>query len=317
MDCAAIGKSATLPRISPDGRYILFSLGDFGQFHIWHTTSDLYVKDLKTGEVRKLSQASSDGSDSYHAWSSNGRWLVVASRRGDNNYSRAYIAYFDRNGKDHKAFLLPQEDPEQNTLLLKSYNVPELTRDAVSSAPNRLKRSSTTMTTARRFRINQMILTIFHKTDNDMTNKHSLRNVRSLACAMLLTTGSLLPLGAQKTNNAPAPILPLPEQRQVDWQKMETYAFIHFGLNTFNDREWGYGDTPASTFNPARLDCNQWVSTLKAAGMKGVIFTAKHHDGFCLWPFKGTDYNVAHSPLPRRERRRGARTARSLQKAGA
>ena len=98
-----------------------------------------------------------------------------------------------------------------------------------------------------------------------MTNKHSLRNVRSLACAMLLTTGSLLPLGAQKTNNAPAPILPLPEQRQVDWQKMETYAFIHFGLNTFNDREWGYGDTPASTFNPTRLDCNQWVATLKAA----------------------------------------------------
>ena len=130
-----------------------------------------------------------------------------------------------------------------------------------------------------------------------MTNKHSLRNVRSLACAMLLTTGSLLPLGAQKTNNAPAPILPLPEQRQVDWQKMETYAFIHFGLNTFNDREWGYGDTPAETFNPTRLDCNQWVATLKAAGMKGVIFTAKHHDGFCLWPFKGTDYNVAHSPF--------------------
>lgn len=130
-----------------------------------------------------------------------------------------------------------------------------------------------------------------------MTNKHSLRNVRSLACAMLLTTGSLLPLGAQKTNNAPTPILPLPEQRQVDWQKMETYAFIHFGLNTFNDREWGYGDTPAETFNPTRLDCNQWVATLKAAGMKGVIFTAKHHDGFCLWPFKGTDYNVAHSPF--------------------
>lgn len=140
MDCAAIGKSATLPRISPDGRYVLFSLGDFGQFHIWHTTSDLYVKDLKTGEVRKLSQASSDGSDSYHAWSSNGRWLVVASRRGDNNYSRAYIAYFDRNGKDHKAFLLPQEDPEQNTLLLKSYNVPELTRDAVSISAEELKK---------------------------------------------------------------------------------------------------------------------------------------------------------------------------------
>lgn len=131
MDCAAIGKSASVPRVSPDGRYLLFTLGDFGQFHIWHTTSDLYIKDLQTGQIRKLDQASSKGSDSYHTWSSNGRWIVVASRRGDSNYSRAYIAYFDRNGKDHKAFLLPQEDPEQNTLLMKSYNVPELTRTAV------------------------------------------------------------------------------------------------------------------------------------------------------------------------------------------
>lgn len=115
--------------------------------------------------------------------------------------------------------------------------------------------------------------------------------------ALLCTCTAAISAHAATKVDAPKPILPIPEQKQIDWQKMETYAFIHFGLNTFNDREWGYGDSDPKTFNPTRLDCEQWARTLVAAGMKGVILTAKHHDGFCLWPFAGNDYNVSRSPF--------------------
>lgn len=140
IDCAAQEKSASVVRVSPDGRYLLFSLADFGQFHIWHSPADLYVKNLVTNEIYPLTETNAPNRpDSYHTWSSNGRWIVFASRRDDGSYSRAYIAYFDKNGKGHKAFLMPQEDPEQNILLPKSYNVPELTRDAVGITPKQIK----------------------------------------------------------------------------------------------------------------------------------------------------------------------------------
>lgn len=91
----------------------------------------------------------------------------------------------------------------------------------------------------------------------------------------------------------------VPSQRQLNWFEMEQYAFIHFGVNTFTDREWGDGTEPESIFNPEKLDCDQWVAAIKQAGMKGMVLTAKHHDGFCLWPSAYTEHSVKNSPMQR------------------
>lgn len=143
VDCAAHNGSATVPRVSPDGRWLLFTIGEFGQFHIWHGVSDLWVVDLQAPDpaatLRRLDKANSDKVESFHNWSSNGRWIVVSSRRDDGNYSRPYIAYFDKDGHDHKAFLIPQADPEHNLLRMKSYNVPELSRTAVNVTPEQFR----------------------------------------------------------------------------------------------------------------------------------------------------------------------------------
>lgn len=137
-DAAMANKSVSLPRVSPDGSYILFAEGQYGCFHIWHHDADIVC--ITLGEEMPLrldlSKMNSAGfSDSYPSWSSNGHWIMVASRRDDGNYSRVYLSHF-KNGKVGKAFLLPQEDPEHNIYRLKSYNRPEFMVEPVEISVN-------------------------------------------------------------------------------------------------------------------------------------------------------------------------------------
>lgn len=94
----------------------------------------------------------------------------------------------------------------------------------------------------------------------------------------------------------PDPIYPIPSERQLKWHELEYYGFIHFNMNTFSDMEWGLGNESPEQFNPTDLDTRQWAKVAKAAGMKGLIITAKHHDGFCLWPSAYTSHSVKNSP---------------------
>lgn len=138
FDAAAQGKSATLPRLSPDGRYLLFTLAEYGVFHIWHKDADLYLTDLQTGQTRPLDEVNSDDVESYHSWSSNGRWMVFSSRRNDGNFTRPFFAYFDKQGKARKPFELPQADPEMHREFLRSYNIPEFMAGPVTVSPQEL-----------------------------------------------------------------------------------------------------------------------------------------------------------------------------------
>jgi len=105
----------------------------------------------------------------------------------------------------------------------------------------------------------------------------------------------LIGLSSCSQVDPPEPYGPLPSERQLAWHEMEYYMFVHFTVNTFTDKEWGYGDEEESVFNPSQLDCRQWAKVAKDAGMKGIIITAKHHDGFCLWPSDFTEHSVKNS----------------------
>ena len=131
----SVDKSATLPRISPDGRYLMFTLAKYGIFHIWHHDADLWMLDLQTGKARNMEEINSPDTESYHSWSSNGRWVVFSSRRYDGNYTRPFIAHIDSNGRGSKPFELPCANPDYHRQFLKCYNVPEFMRGPVTIKP--------------------------------------------------------------------------------------------------------------------------------------------------------------------------------------
>ena len=128
------------PRISPDGRYLLFTVQDYGTFPIWHRESQQRMLDLKTGRLMMLNNVNSPQSDTYHSWSSNSRWFVFASKRDDGLYGKPYFCYIDRQGRAHKPFCLPQRDPTFYDQCLKSFNAPELGRGSLPFTATDVKR---------------------------------------------------------------------------------------------------------------------------------------------------------------------------------
>lgn len=134
------GRSAKFPRVSPDGKWLLYTLSDYGNFSIWHRDADLYLLDLETLKTDSLPEVNSPDVESYHSWSSNSRWFVFASRRLDGLFTRPFIAYIDKDGKCGKPFLLPQKSPSYYDHSLFSFNIPEFSQTpTVVSESNLLK----------------------------------------------------------------------------------------------------------------------------------------------------------------------------------
>lgn len=126
------GRSAVFPRVSPDGRLLVFTLSDYSTFPVWHRDADLYCIELASGTTRALTEANSDDTESYHSWSSNGRWLVFGSRRDDGLYTRPYFTHIDAGGNATKPLMLPQRSPRDYYLMQNnSYNIPELVKSRI------------------------------------------------------------------------------------------------------------------------------------------------------------------------------------------
>lgn len=131
----SLGLSATLPRFSPDGRFLLLTVGGWGTFHIWHRDADLWLMDMQTGEIGPFEEVNSPSVESFHNWSSNGRWIVISSRRDDGNFTRPFFAHVGKDGHATKPFELPTDDPNYHREFMKSYNVPEFMRGPVTVKP--------------------------------------------------------------------------------------------------------------------------------------------------------------------------------------
>jgi hypothetical protein len=132
------GKSVSFPKISPDGKFLMFCLSDYGYFTIHHPSSDLYLMNLTTGDCSKM-PINSQQTESYHSFSSGGGWFVFSSKRMDGLFTRPYFSFLDENGLASKPFVLPQEDPEFYSSFLKNYNIPELITGEVTVSPLRLR----------------------------------------------------------------------------------------------------------------------------------------------------------------------------------
>lgn len=124
-------KSVSFPRVSPDGKNLVFVLSDFGNFSIWHREADLYMINLQTGKMRALEEINSKETESFHTWSSTGKWMVFSSRRIDGLYTHPYISYLQSDGTFSKPFVLPQRDPNFYRYYMKSFNLPEFLKGKV------------------------------------------------------------------------------------------------------------------------------------------------------------------------------------------
>jgi hypothetical protein len=135
------GLSILLPRISPDGRFLLFCMCSYGCFPIYQPSSDLYLMELATGKYRRL-DINSSYSESWHSWSGNSRWIAFSSKRRGGSLTKTYISYIDENGRIHKPFILPQKDPMYYDSLLKTFSVPELVSGRIEVNKSSLARAA-------------------------------------------------------------------------------------------------------------------------------------------------------------------------------